>query len=148
MTDFYVTTEPAFQQVVGDMRSELRQHGRLRGRYDHTKRRSDDQNAISHAWYEQIARELREDDALGVKAYCKLHFGVPILRADDADFRAFYDAAIRSSLTYEQKLEAMSFVPVTSLMSTDQLSRYLEAVQHHYATRADRRVVLEFPEGM
>ena len=29
----------------------------------------------------------------------------------------------------------MRFLPVTSLMSTDQLSRYLEHVQHAYADR-------------
>jgi hypothetical protein len=36
----------------------------------------------------------------------------------------------------------MDWLPVTSLMNTDQLSRYLEAVQAAYAKRG---VVLEFP---
>ena len=104
--------------------------------------RSLDQNAISHAWYQQLARELRQDDAIGWKSFCKLHFGVQILRAEDDDFRAFYDLAIKSSLNYEAKLSAMRFVPVTSLMTKAQLSKYLEAVQSHFYTQG---VKLEFP---
>ena len=104
-------------------------------------RRTSDQNALSHTWYAQLATELREDSELGWKCYCKLHHGVPILRAEDAEYRATYDAVIRP-LTYEQKLEAMKFWPVTSLMTKPQLSKYLEAVQEDFRARG---VALEFP---
>jgi hypothetical protein len=106
------------------------------------KKRSLDQNAISHAWYEQVARELGEEDARGVKRYCKLHFGVPILRAEDADFRAAYNGAILRSLSYEQKLTAMDILPVTSTMTTMQLHKYMLDVQEHYLGRG---VELKFP---
>lgn len=110
------------------------------------KRRSLDQNDISHVWYEQIANELREDTALGVKCYCKLHHGVPILRAEDSDFRAFYDAALKG-LTYEQKLEAMKYVPVSSLLTVEQGSKYLVAIQEDFnSSKRHNRVILEFPE--
>lgn len=105
------------------------------------KRRSVSQNSISHAWYGQIAKELREDDSLGWKCYCKLHIGVPILRAEDDDFRYFYDTAIKG-MTYERKLNAMKFLPVTSLMDKAQKSKYLEAVQAEFLPRG---VKLEFP---
>ena len=103
--------------------------------------RSLSQSALSHVWYEQIARELREDTPLGVKCFCKLHYGVPIMRAESEEFRELYDLVIKS-LTYERKLAAMSAWPVTSLMSKDQLSQYLTAMQDGYAGR----VQLEFPK--
>lgn len=104
--------------------------------------RSLSQNAISHVWYGQVSRELREQTAEDVRCECKLRFGVPILRAEDADFRELYDTAIRRNLSYEQKLMAMRYLPVSSLMTKQQLSRYLEAMQVEYAPRG---VVLEFP---
>lgn len=106
------------------------------------QRRSLPQNSISHAWYQQIANELREDDVLGWKCYCKLHHGIPILRVADEDFRYFYDKSIKG-LSYEQKLMAMKFLPVTSLMDKAQLSTYLETVRDDFAKRG---VVLIFPD--
>lgn len=142
MTDWIANSEPALQTLIGDLREMWRQHKFLRVTAKAGKARSLDQNAISHAWYQQMAREDRQDDELGHKGYCKLHHGIPILRAEDAEFRAFYDGALKG-LTYEQKREAMKYVPVTSLMTKPQLSKYLEAVQSDYATRG---VHLEFPE--
>src|SRR5690606_1919872 len=98
------------------------------------KDRSLPQNAFTHAWYEQIARELPEDDALGWKCYCKLHHGVPILRSEDTEFRETYDAVIKP-LTYERKLIAMRHWPVTSLMRRRQLTRYAQLVQEDFAQR-------------
>lgn len=143
MSQIVVNSAEKLSQVIGDLREEWGKHKYLRLTIKTGKDRSLDQNAISHCWYEQVARELREDDALGVKRFCKLAFGVPILRAEDADFREMYDTAIKNSLSYEQKLKAMDFIPVTSLMTVAQLGAYLVAMQEHYRTRG---VVLEFPE--
>ncbi|SEO76720.1 hypothetical protein SAMN02800692_2015 [Luteibacter sp. UNC138MFCol5.1] len=138
-----VNSVERLQSILGDIREAWGKHHYLRVTIKTGKDRTLDQNAISHAWYEQIARELREDTAEGVKAECKLRFGVPILRAGDEEFREMYDASIRGHLSYEQKLKAMRFIPVTSLMTTSQLSQYLEDVQREYAGRG---VMLEFPE--
>lgn len=137
-----LNSEPALQSFIGELRETWRKHKYLRVTVRTGKARSLDQNAISHAWYEQVARELREDDALGVKRFCKLHYGVPILRAGHPEFREMYDASIREHLTYEQKLKAMDFLPVTSLMSTEELSKYLVEMQDAYRLRG---VALEFP---
>lgn len=127
---------------MGDVRQLFRENKYVKLTAKVGKARSLDQNAISHAWYEQIARELREDDTVGWKSYCKLHHGIPILRAEDEEFRQFYDGAIKG-LIYEQKLQAMKFMPVTSLMTRPQLSKYLEAVQDDFQNRG---VYLMFPE--
>jgi len=141
MSALVINSAESLQRALGDLRNMWNQHKFLRINVKAGKDRSLDQNAISHAWYEQIARELREDDALGWKSYCKLHHGVPILRAEDEEFRTAYDAVIKS-LSYEQKLIAMKHWPVTSIMVKAQLSRYLETIQADFAQRG---VCLEFP---
>jgi hypothetical protein len=141
MTTTINSTE-SLSKFIGDIREAWNRHKFLRVSVKTGKDRSLDYNALSHCWYIQVANELREDDAAGVKAFCKLHFGVPILRAEDADFREFYDAGMKNVLTYEQKVKAMRFVPVTSLMTQAQFDNYAHQVQDHYAGR----VALEFPK--
>ena len=132
----------ALQTILGDIRQAYAEHKFLRIKWSYGKTRSLPQNAISHEWYEQIHRELREHTVLQVKAFCKLHYGVPILRAECPEFREAYDSRIRTGFTYEQKLILMESFPVTSLMDKKQLSQYLEAMQKGYS---DRGVILEFP---
>ncbi len=142
MSSWTVNSEMSLQSFIGDIREAYRQNKYLKVSAKVGKARSLDQNSISHAWYEQLARELREDDALGWKCYCKLHHGVPILRADDAEFRETYDKVIKP-LPYESKLEAMKCWPVTSIMTKPQLSKYLETMQADFEQRG---VYLQFPE--
>ena len=143
MTTLTLNSEPSLQSALGEIRTLWQQNKWLKVTVQTSKPRSLDQNALSFAWYEQLARELPDHDADGWRCFCKLHFAVPILRAEDEQFRTFYDTALKSTLTYEQKLAAMKFVPVTSLMTKAQLSRYLESVQSEFIGRG---VVLEFPE--
>lgn len=141
MPSLIINSDTSLSDAIGRLREAYRDHRFLRVTFKTGKARSLDQNGISHVWYEQIARELREDTPLGVKNFCKLHYGVPILRAEDEEFRDLYDQVIKP-LSYEKKLAAMKAWPVTSLMSKTQLSQYLEAMQSAYADR----VRLEFPE--
>ena len=131
----------SLQRLLGEVRALWDQHKFLRVSIKAGTARSLPQNAITHTWYAQIARELREDDELGWKCYCKLHHGVPIMRTDD-EFRECYDNSIKH-LRYEQKLIAMRHFPVTSLMTKEQLSKYAEAVQVDFRAKG---VPLEFPE--
>ena len=135
-------TETSFQNALGHLRELWKEHKFLFISARTGKARSIPQNSISHKWYEQIHRELREHTVLQVKAFCKLHYGVPILRAECPEFRGAYDSRIRTGFTYEQKLILMESFPVTSLMDKKQLSQYLEAMQKGYL---DRGVILEFP---
>lgn len=132
----------SLSNAIGEIREAWGLSKYLKISFTSGKNRSISQNSISHAWYEQLARELREDDARGHKRFCKLHFAVPILRAEDSDYREFYDLAIKNNLSYEKKLAAMDFVPATSLMTKKQKSKYLEEVQSHFLSRG---VKLEFP---
>lgn len=113
----------AVMEAGDNMRVEIKPKGRTPA-----------QNAFSHAWYEEIAEAFPEDDELGWKCYCKLHHGVPILRAEDEEFRLAYDGTIKG-LTYEQKLLAMRVFPVTSRMNVGQLTKYANAVRDDFAGR-------------
>jgi hypothetical protein len=145
VSEFIVNSDTSLQDAIGELREAYRAHRFVR-MVLRAMKRSLDQNAVVACWYQQMERELREDSALGFKCYCKLHHGVPILRADDAEYREFYDGAIRG-LTYEQKLAAMKFLPVTSLMSVDQLSRYMTALQDDFKPRGVVLVVEEKKRG-
>lgn len=140
MPTWTINSVASLQSCIGDVRELFDHHKFLKMTIRTGKDRSLDQNSISHCFYEQLARELKEDDALGWKCFSKLHFGVPILRTEDAEFREFYDASIKG-MSYEKKLVAMKYLPVTSLMTKPQLSKYLEAMQAHFADQ----VKLEFP---
>lgn len=101
--------------------------------------RSVDQNALSHRWYAQIWTQGRELNTVQARRFCKLHFGVPIMRANDDTFRSGWDRLIKP-LPYETKLEIMDWWPVTSLMSTTEMREYLTMMQTHFGPKG---VILE-----
>lgn len=144
MSALIINSAESLQIALGDLRDLWNQHRYLRLNVKTGKDRTLDFNAQSHVWYEQLARELREDDALGWKAFCKLNFAVPIMRAEDAEFREFYDSSIKQSLSYEQKLAAMKYLPVSSLMTNPQFKKYCDEMQRHFLGRGVR---LEFKEA-
>lgn len=140
-----INSATALQNMIGNLRQLWRQHHFLRVSIRTGKDRSLDANAITHVWYGQIARELGDTTAAAVHAECKLRFGVPILRAEDAEFCEQYDRLFKGRFTYAEKLEIMERFdfPVTRLMTTDQMNRYRDAMQQAYAGQA---IVLEYKD--
>lgn len=136
-----VYSDATVSECIGEIRAAYAKHRRLKV-VIRAGKRSLDHNALSHIWYAQVSTELRQDTPEKVHCECKLRFGVPILRAEDDDFRAFYDVAIKGRLTYEEKLEAMRFIPVTSLMTPAQMKRYMDDVQMSYAGTVE----LKYPQ--
>jgi hypothetical protein len=137
-----VDSDTALQEAIGEIRALYAQYRYLTVTVKHGKHRGLPINKLSHTWYCQISRELREMTPIQAKAFCKLHYGVPIMRAECAVFRENYDTRIKAGFTYEQKLIIMESFPVTSLMTNPQIKQYLEAVQAGYAGK----VALEFPK--
>jgi len=142
MPTYTICSDTSLQDTIGNIRQLYDENKYLKVSIKLGKDRSLDQNRISHAWYEQLARELKEDDVLGWKALCKLHYGVPILLAEDEEFREGYNFSI-AHLMYEQKLYVMRDFPITSRMNKKQLSKYLEDMQDDFLKRG---VILKFPE--
>lgn len=91
--------------------------------------RSLSQNKLQRKWMLEL-QEQGDQTAEEYRAYCKLHFGIPILRAESDEFKEKYDRLIRP-LDYEVKLEYMKVpfdFPVTRIMTTKQKAEYLDAI--------------------
>ena len=91
------------------------------------------QNRTQWQYYRDAARQ-GDQTAEEYKCYCKLRFGVPLLRRDSEDYREKYDRIIKP-LDYEKKIELMGSpfdFPVTSAMSVRQHSEYLDKTADHF----------------
>lgn len=99
------------------------------------RRRSAAQNRLQRLWIKEITEQADDRTTEEVRADFKLRFGVPILRAENEQFRDVYDRIIRP-MPYEKKMELMMEpldFPVTRLMTTDQTTRFLDAIYRHYS---------------
>lgn len=111
------------------------------------KKRSVEQNRLQRLWMKEAADQIKDASAEDYRAYCKLHFGVSILCAENERFREAYERVF-GSLTYEQKLQAMRIpldFPVTRLMSVSQKNQYLNDVHDHLSMIG---VLLTEPTGV
>ncbi|MGQ7249549.1 hypothetical protein ACUN9Y_19725 [Halomonas sp. V046] len=97
------------------------------------QKRSLDQNRLQRLWCKQAA-EQGDMTAEEYRGYCKLHYGIPILRRDSEAYREAYDRVIKP-LPYEQKLELQMTPfdwPVTRGMNKSQKTEYLNAMWQHF----------------
>ena len=109
------------------------------------KHRSIEQNRLQRKWVAEIAEQMPGESAEYWRGYCKLRFGVPIMRRDSEAFRERYDAIIRP-LPYEHKIAAMMEpldLPVTRIMKTKQKTEYLDEVFRHFT---EQGVILTIPD--
>ena len=139
---FTINSQDSLSSFIGKVRELFKTQRYLEVSIkERGKHRSINQNFVSHGWYKKVSVEEGEYTPEDVKCLCKLHFGLPILRADDEEYNAACEKVI-DPLPYESKIEAMRYFPCTSLMTTKQKSLYMQHVQAHYAGR----VVLEFED--
>lgn len=99
--------------------------------------RSLDQNALQFKWAQEASEQRGDMTTEEVRCEWKLHYAVPIMRAENEDFREIYDEAIRP-LSYEKKLKLMRTYPVTSEMTVKQMTQYLDTVQRECAEQGIR----------
>lgn len=102
--------------------------------------RTNPQNDLLWKWNEEIARFRGDCSAMDVHRENKLLIGCPICMRNDA-FKAFVSKL--SHLTYEEKLEAMDFVPVTSRMSKKEMIEFMDTVERKFRAQG---VALTDPE--
>lgn len=92
-------------------------------------KRSFKQNKLQRLWCNEL-QEQGDQGAEEYRGYSKLTFGVPILLSEDDDFAEGWDRVMKG-LGYETKLGLMMEpwdFPVSRLMDTDQMTRYLTAM--------------------
>ena len=108
--------------------------------------RSSQQNRLAQRWFTDVASQLGDQTHEEVRAMCKLHFGVPILRAENEAFRVSYDATMKH-LPYEAKLAAVQAfdLPVTRLMTAKQMTAFMDGMQRHWTGQGVR---LTDPEAL
>ena len=107
--------------------------------------RTVEQNALAFLWYREIAEQMGDRTATEVRAHCKLHHGVKMLVTENGAFRTAWHARFLR-WDYEAKLELMVEpldLPVTRLMTTKQLTQYLDAIADEFTKQG---VVLTQPE--
>jgi hypothetical protein len=107
------------------------------------KVRSIDQNRLQWLWANEAAEQRQDVSAAEVQREWKLNIGVGILMEDE-DFANVWTPA-EQKLTYEEQLDLMQVLPVTSMMSSKQLSRYLDLVYQH---NTERGIELTNPEDL
>ena len=95
-------------------------------------KRSLDKNALAYVWYADISRFKQDESPIEVRCFCKLHFGVPILRAENEAFAEYYNKFVLHQATYEEKLRFMMFCDITSIMTQKQMTNYLNQMQLHW----------------
>lgn len=104
------------------------------------------QNRLAQRWFSEISLQLGDQTHEEVRAECKLIFGVPILRAENEAFRVSYDRVLKG-LPHHEKLDAIRVfdLPVTRLMTTKQMSEFMDQMQRHWTAQG---VHLTDPEAM
>ncbi len=96
--------------------------------------RTTKQNKLQRQWINEIAEQMPEHSAEEWRGICKLHFGVPIMRAANEGFQQTYDEVIRP-MDYQDKVKLMMVpldLPVTRLMKTREHTEYLDAIHKHF----------------
>jgi hypothetical protein len=108
--------------------------------------RSQAQNRLSQRWFTDVSLQLGDQTHEDIRAMCKLHFGIPILRAENDAFRDSYDRTMKH-LPYEDKLAAIKAfdMPVTRLMTAKQMTSFMDAIQQHWSEQGLR---LTDPEAL
>ena len=146
MPRIHVTTVQGLLSALPRLTADLQATGQLDVQWSNKQTRSQRQNGLYQVWCMDLVR-AGKGSVDEVKAVCKLHFGVPILRADSMEFRELYDRTIKP-LKYPLKLALIQHIGITSAMNTDQMARFLTAMQDHFATLETDPVLLESPDDL
>lgn len=126
-------------------------------------------NRYSHAIYREAASQKQEGFESDEKAECKLRHGIPILIRDPEEGEVYTDFYKRmiGGKPYHVRLACMvdgnpymdddgnfiAYTPVTSLMTDEQMSKYLERILKDYARQGysiltpKEREFINYPEA-
>lgn len=101
------------------------------------KHRSVEQNRLQRLWLKEAEDQLDGHTAEDIRGYCKLAFGVPILRRDDEAYDHEWQTLMAPKGHVEQlALMKMPFdLAVTRVMTTKQKHEYLERMSQFLIER-------------
>jgi hypothetical protein len=90
--------------------------------------RTAQQNKLMWRWATEAAEQRGDVTADEVQREWKLNHGIPILCEDSEEYRSFCTFTLKR-LTYQQRIGAMRYTPVTSEMKVKQMVRFMDAVE-------------------
>jgi hypothetical protein len=110
---------------------------------DKQEKRSHAINRLAHMWYSDCAEQGREYTQGQVKCMAKLKWGVPIMRKHEKFNTRWMDLTQYKEIeqddemvlitpafpTYEDQVELMEYLPVTSLMTNPEMSEFMHQFQ-------------------
>ena len=137
-----INSAARLSEAITKLTAAFREHKFVVVSYRPGKDRTLDQNALWFAMYQRIAEMTQIGDVEDARRYCKLHYGVPIMRKADQDFRHAWDVSFLM-LTYETKLELMGpcalfgpdGFPVTRLFNRAQGIVYTDKIVAEWSER-------------
>jgi len=97
------------------------------------------QNALSHVWYRDAAKQLGDTEIWEVAGACKLDYALPILLGDDDTYNDIYKYCLEP-YTREERIEILGkgYVACTRLLNKKQYTEYLQGVQNYYGKNGIR----------
>ena len=122
---------PAVEKSIVEL---LEKYGKLIVNVVDARRRSDLQNRLQHAMYREIANQLYGNEEDHAKNECKLTIGVPLLRETNEEFRKIYDRNLKR-LDYAAKLQVISVINVSSILSMGAAHQYIDKIYDEYAQK-------------
>ena len=117
-------------EAIVILKQEFDKHKYLACR-TYTDKRTLDQNALQFHWYRELEEQSEGETAAYYRNYCKYHFGCAI-RAEGDPYFAAEMKRILKLYVYEDRLEIMSFIDITSTFTPKQMSRYCDQVYYHF----------------
>lgn len=137
-----VNSASKLSEAISRLTTAFREHKFVVVSFRSGKDRTLDQNALWFALYQRISEMTPIGLVDDARRYCKLHFGVPIMRRDDAGFRDAWNRMLLN-LTYEEKLHLMGECallgpdgfPVTRLFDRKQGIEYTDRIVDEFAAR-------------
>ena len=98
---------------------------------EYSEDRSARQNRLAFKWYGEVSKQGREYTINGVRAKSKHRYGLPILLAENEAFAKGWDL-VAKNCNYEEQIQFIedTELPITSLMTTKQMNRYLTDFQN------------------
>lgn len=137
-----VNSAAKLSEAITKLTAAFREHKYVVVSFRPGKDRTLDQNALWFAMYQRIAQMTQIGDVEDARRYCKLHFGVPIMRKACEDFRHGWNVSFLL-LTYETKLELMGSCalfgpdgfPVTRLFNRAQGIAYTDQIVAEFSAK-------------
>lgn len=137
-----VNSAARLMELCTRLTEAFRQHKYLVVSVRPGKDRSLDQNQLWFGMYKRVAQSLEQGDQEEIRAYCKLMFGVPIMRRDDERFAAGWARYFQDKPFGEQlflmganPLFGPDGFPVTRLFGTKQGCEYTDAIADYYTPK-------------